>query len=61
MFEPNKMPGEKLLENFIKLQREVYKGGAIMRRMKGKPMNWVWLANYAMNLFTKSLKSELFL
>jgi len=55
MFEPNKMSGEKLLENFVKLQREVYKGRAIMQRMKGKPINWVWFANYMMHRFTKKL------
>ncbi len=58
MFEPNKMSGEKLLSNFVKLQKEVYKGRAIMQRMKGKPLNWVWLANYAMNRFTSKLTSE---
>ena len=57
MFEPNKMSGEKLLQNFVKLQQEVYKPGAIMKRMKGKPLNWVWLANYAMNRFTSKLST----
>ncbi|ASQ90218.1 B12-binding domain-containing radical SAM protein [Prosthecochloris sp. GSB1] len=61
MFEPNSMSGEKLLENFIKLQKEVYKGRAIMRRMKGKPLNWVWFANYMMHRFTKKLTPEMFL
>jgi len=61
MFEPSKMSGEKLLSNFVKLQKEVYKGRSIMQRMQGKPLNWVWLANYAMNRFTKRLKPELFL
>jgi bacteriochlorophyll C12 methyltransferase len=61
MFEPKKLSGEKLLENFIKLQREVYKGRAIMKRMQGKPLNWVWLANVAMHRFTKSLQPEMFL
>ena len=55
MFEPNKMSGEKLLENFVKLQKEVYKGLAIMQRMKGKPLNWVWFVNYMMNRFTSKL------
>ncbi|NTW69712.1 MAG: B12-binding domain-containing radical SAM protein [Chlorobiaceae bacterium] len=58
MFEPNKMSGEKLLSNFVKLQKEVYKGRAIMQRMQGKPLNWVWLANYAMNRFTKKLTTN---
>jgi bacteriochlorophyll C12 methyltransferase len=61
MFEPKKISGEKLLDNFVKLQREVYKGGAILRRMHGKPLNWVWLANFAMNNFTRKLKPEAFL
>lgn len=61
MFEPTKMSGEKLLENFVKLQREVYKGRAIMKRMTGKPLNWVWFANYMMHRFTKKLKPEIYL
>jgi bacteriochlorophyllide d C-12(1)-methyltransferase len=47
-----------LLQNFVKLQQEVYKGGAIVKRMKGKPMNWIWLANYAMNRFTHKLSTD---
>ncbi len=58
MFEPSKMTSKQLLENFIKLQQDVYTGGAILRRMKGKPLNWVWLANYAMNRFTSKLSPE---
>jgi bacteriochlorophyll C12 methyltransferase len=58
MFEPNKMTGEKLLENFVKLQKEVYKGRSILQRMKGKPLNWVWFVNYAMNRFTHKLSTE---
>lgn len=58
MFEPKGMSGEKLLENFIKLQKAVYQRQAIMKRMKGKPLNWVWLANYQMNRFTRRLKPE---
>ncbi len=58
MFEPNKMAGDKMLEKFVKLQKEVYKGRAIMQRMKGKPLNWIWLANYAMNRFTQKLSKE---
>jgi len=61
MFEPRGMNGEKLLENFVKLQKEVYKGRSILRRMKGKPLNWVWLANLQMNRFTKTLKPEIYL
>jgi bacteriochlorophyllide d C-12(1)-methyltransferase len=61
MFEPRKMQGEKLLENFVKLQKEVYKGGAIMKRMQGKPLNWVWLANIKMHAFTRKLKPEMYL
>ncbi len=61
MFEPNTMSGEKLLENFVKLQKEVYKGRAIMQRMKGKPLNWVWFANYMMHRFTKKLTPEIYL
>ncbi len=61
MFEPKNMSGEKLLENFVKLQKEVYKGRAIMRRMQGKPLNWVWLANFAMNRFTRKLRPEVYL
>ncbi|ARM30694.1 radical SAM protein [Prosthecochloris sp. HL-130-GSB] len=61
MFEPSKMSGEKLLENFVKLQKEVYKGRAIMQRMKGKPLNWVWFVNYMMHRFTKKLTPEIYL
>ena len=55
MFEPSKMSGEKLLSNFVKLQKEVYKGRSILQRMKGKPFNWVWFVNYAMHRFTRKL------
>ena len=58
MFEPTNMTGERLLSHFVKLQKEVYKGRAIMQRMAGKPLNWVWLANYAMNRFTSKLTPE---
>ncbi len=58
MFEPKRMSGEKLLENFVKLQKEVYKGSSIMKRMKGKPFNWVWFVNYAMNRFTRKLTTD---
>jgi bacteriochlorophyllide d C-12(1)-methyltransferase len=58
MFEPTNMTGERMLSNFVKLQKEVYKGRAIMQRMAGKPMNWIWLANYAMNRFTSKLTPE---
>ncbi len=58
MFEPTNMSGERLLSNFVKLQKEVYKGRAIMQRMTGKPLNWIWLANYAMNRFTSKLSPE---
>jgi bacteriochlorophyll C12 methyltransferase len=61
MFEPKKISGEKLLENFIKLQREVYKGRAIMQRMQGKPLNWVWFVNFMMNRFTRKLTPEIYL
>jgi bacteriochlorophyll C12 methyltransferase len=61
MFEPKKLSGEKLLENFIKLQREVYKGRAIMQRMQGKPLNWVWFVNFLMNRFTRKLTPEIYL
>jgi len=61
MFEPNNMKGETLLENFIKLQKEVYKGRAIVQRMKGKPLNWVWFVNYMMHRFTKKLTPEMYL
>jgi bacteriochlorophyll C12 methyltransferase len=52
------MNGAKLLENFVKLQKEVYKGRAIMQRMKGKPLNWVWFVNYMMHRFTSKLSPE---
>ncbi len=58
MFEPTKMAGDKLLENFVKLQKEVYKGRSILQRMKGKPLNWVWFVNYAMNRFTSKLSTS---
>uniref|UniRef100_Q3AS31 Elongator protein 3/MiaB/NifB n=1 Tax=Chlorobium chlorochromatii (strain CaD3) TaxID=340177 RepID=Q3AS31_CHLCH len=61
MFEPQKMSGEKLLENFVKLQKEIYKGSSIMKRMKGKPFNWVWFVNYMMHRFTKKLSPEVYL
>ncbi|NTV25820.1 MAG: B12-binding domain-containing radical SAM protein [Chlorobiaceae bacterium] len=61
MFEPKGMGTEKFLENFVKVQREVYSGGAILRRMKGKRLNWVWLANLHMNRFTRSLKPSMYL
>ena len=61
MFEPRKISGEKLLENFVKLQKEVYRGRAIMRRMYGKPLNWVWLANFMMNRFTSRLTPDMYL
>ncbi len=61
MFEPKTLGGEKLLENFIKLQREVYKGSAIMKRMQGKPLNWVWFVNFLMNRFTRKLTPEIYL
>jgi bacteriochlorophyll C12 methyltransferase len=61
MYEPKKISGEKLLENFIKLQREVYKGRAIMQRMQGKPLNWVWFVNFLMNRFTRKLTPEIYL
>jgi bacteriochlorophyll C12 methyltransferase len=61
MFEPKKMQGEKLLENFVKLQKEVYKGRAILKRMQGKPLNWVWLANFKMHSFTRKLRPDIYL
>lgn len=61
MFEPKKMQGEKLLENFVKLQKEVYKGRAILKRMQGKPLNWVWLANLKMHSFTRKLRPDIYL
>lgn len=61
MFEPENMSGEKPLKNFVKLQKEGYRGKAIPQRMQGKPLNWVWLANYKMNRFTSRLKPDLYL
>ncbi len=61
MYEPKKISGQKLLENFIKLQREVYKGSAILKRMQGKPLNWVWFVNILMNRFTRKLTPEIYL
>ncbi|TCD48494.1 radical SAM protein [Chlorobium sp. N1] len=61
MFEPKGLGTGAFLDNFVKVQREVYRGGAIMRRMKGKPVNWVWLANLQMNRFTRSLTPDIFL
>ncbi|NTU97109.1 MAG: B12-binding domain-containing radical SAM protein [Chlorobiaceae bacterium] len=61
MFEPRKISGEKLLENFVKLQKEVYRAKAVMHRMRGKPLNWVWMANFMMNRFTGGLKPEVYL
>jgi bacteriochlorophyllide d C-12(1)-methyltransferase len=61
MFEPRKMQGEKLLDNFVKLQKEVYTGRAIIKRMHGKPLNWVWLANFKMHAFTRKLNPGMYL
>jgi len=61
MFEPTGMSEETLLKNFVKLQKDVYKGRAIMQRMQGKPLNWVWLANFMMNRFTSKLTPEIYL
>ncbi|NTU54233.1 MAG: B12-binding domain-containing radical SAM protein, partial [Chlorobiaceae bacterium] len=59
--EPKKIGTDTFLENFVKIQKEVYGARAIMRRMKGKPLNWVWLANLQMNRFTRALKPAMFL
>jgi bacteriochlorophyll C12 methyltransferase len=61
MFKPKGIGTEKFLEKFIRIQQEVYSGRAIMRRMKGKPLNWVWLANLQMHRFTRSLQPAMFL
>ena len=61
MFEPTGIGTDTFLEQFVKIQREVYGAQAIMRRMKGKPLNWVWLANYQMNRFTRALKPAMYL
>jgi len=61
MFEPKKIAGQQFLASFIKLQKEVYKKKAIMKRMQGKPLNWIWLANFAMHNFTSKLKPEAYL
>ncbi|ANT64526.1 B12-binding domain-containing radical SAM protein [Prosthecochloris sp. CIB 2401] len=61
MFEPKGITTETFLRNFVKLQQEVYKPRAIMKRMQGKPLNWVWLANIMMNRFTSKLKPEIYL
>ncbi|MBN1928866.1 MAG: B12-binding domain-containing radical SAM protein [Chlorobiaceae bacterium] len=61
MFEPTGIGTDSFLENFVKIQKEVYGARAIMRRMKGKPLNWVWLANLQMNRFTRGLKPAMYL
>lgn len=61
MFEPKKMVSHHFLKSFIKLQQEVYKKKAILKRMQGKPLNWIWLANFAMHNFTGKLKPEIYL
>lgn len=61
MFEPTGIGTNTFLEQFVKIQREVYGAQAIMRRMKGKPLNWVWLANLQMNRFTRALKPAMYL
>ncbi|ASQ91605.1 B12-binding domain-containing radical SAM protein [Prosthecochloris sp. GSB1] len=61
MFEPRGMRSGKFLEHFVRLQKEIYKGRSIMRRMQGKPLNWVWLANFQMNRFTRRLRPEMYL
>ena len=60
MYEPKKISGEKLVENFIKIHREVYSWKSIYHRMKGKPLNWVWFVNVAMHFFSKRMKPEMF-
>ncbi len=61
MFEPKGLGSRQFLDHFVKVQKEVYKGRAIARRMKGKRLNWVWLANLQMNRFTRSLKPSIYL
>ncbi len=61
MFEPKGISTNTFLQNFVKIQKEVYGARAIMRRMKGKPLNWVWLANLQMNRFTRGLNPSMYL
>ena len=59
MYKPEKLGEKEFLENFIKVQREVYSWKSIWYRMQGKPMNWLWAVNIAMHYFTKRLKPEM--
>jgi len=61
VYEPKKLTGEELVKNFIKIQREVYSWKSIYKRISGKPLNWVWVANIAMHFFSKRLRPEMFM
>jgi radical SAM superfamily enzyme YgiQ (UPF0313 family) len=61
MYEPKKLDRQKFLQNFIKVQREIYSIPNILKRMNGRPLDWVWLVNMAMHHFTRRLTPETFL
>jgi radical SAM superfamily enzyme YgiQ (UPF0313 family) len=60
-YKPAKMEQVEFLENFIKIQREIYSWKSIYKRMAGKPLNWLWAVNIAMHYFSRRLKPEMFL
>lgn len=61
MYEPAQMRCDEFLQNFIKVQREVYSWPNIWKRMGGRKLDWVWLVNIAMHYFTRRLTPATFL
>lgn len=59
MYKPMKMEREEFLENFIKIQREIYSWKSIWHRLHGKPFNWIWMVNVAMHYFTQRLTPKM--
>lgn len=59
MYKPMKMEREEFLENFIKIQREIYSWKNIWHRLHGKPFNWIWMVNVAMHYFTRRLTPQM--
>ncbi len=61
MYEPEKLPKEQFLKNFIKIQRAIYSWPAILQRLGPRKPDWVWLVNIAMHHFSQRLTVETFL
>ncbi len=61
MYHPAKMGQHEFLQNFIKIQREVYSWGGIRHRLQGHKLDWIWAANLAMHNFTQRLTPEMLL